>query len=184
MKKLMILALAVLALVSCNQNGKKENAEQQKHSAVAYFSATGTTQAVAELLAQAADADLIAIEPEEAYTDADLDWHDSLSRSSVEMRDPEARPVMKAIEADFTPYDTIYLGFPIWWGVAPRIINTFIETANLQGKVIRTFATSGTSDIDGAAEALALAYPELQWETSRLLNDTNFEELCDWAQGK
>lgn len=185
MKKYIILAMAALAFVACKQTVKStadaESDEAPKDAVVAYFSATGTTQGVAELLAQAANADLLEIEPEVAYTDADLDWRDSLSRSSVEMKDKTSRPAITTASDAVAAYDTVYVGFPIWWYTAPTIINTFFETVDLTGKVVIPFATSGGSGIEKAVEDLRAAYPALNILDGRTLNDVTFEDLSQWV---
>ena len=112
---------------------------------VAYFSASGTTAAKAKLLAQAAGADLYEIKPAVPYTKADLNWQNKQSRSSVEMSDKSSRPAISDKNADIAAYDTIFVGFPIWWYVAPTIINTFLESYDFSGKTIILFATSGGS---------------------------------------
>ena len=114
---------------------------------VAYFSATGTTKKVAEKIAKVYGADLFEIEPLEPYTDEDLDWTNKSSRSSLEMQDMDSRPQVKNKITNFEEYDVVFLGFPIWWYVAPTIINTFLEQYNWQGKTIITFATSGSSQM-------------------------------------
>lgn len=103
---------------------------------VAYFSATGTTARLAETLAEAIGADIFEIKPEVAYTKADLNWHDNASRSSVEMKDPSSRPAIADRRDNMADYDTLFVGFPIWWYVAPMIINTFLESYDLSGKTI------------------------------------------------
>ncbi len=184
MKKILLLILATAALCACKPivQSQSESSEDQKTSLVAYFSATGTTEAVAQLLAQAANADLIEIEPKTPYSDADLDWRDSLSRSSVEMRDPASRPELKSEPTDLSHYDVVFVGFPIWWGVAPHVVNSFIEAADLKGKTIIPFATSGGSKIEPATEALRTAYPSLDIAEGRLLNDITFEDLSSWIE--
>ena len=184
MKKILFALLATIALFGCKPSAttQSEAPEDQKTTLVTYFSATGTTEAVAQLLAQAANADLLEIEPAEAYTDADLNWRDSLSRSSVEMRDPASRPELKAAPESLQQYDTVFIGFPIWWGVAPHVVNSFIEAADLQGKTVIPFATSGGSMIDPATEALRAAYPALNIADGRLLNDITFEDLSAWIE--
>ncbi|MBO4318369.1 MAG: hypothetical protein J5855_08885, partial [Mailhella sp.] len=108
---------------------------------VAYFSATGTTKGVAESIARAMGGDLYRIEPEQPYTDADLDWHDKQSRSSVEMADKNARPAIRGALPDLGKYDAVFLGYPIWWAVASRIMSTFAEKCSLQGKTVAPFCT-------------------------------------------
>ena len=110
---------------------------------VAYFSASGVTGGVAELLAETIGADLFSIEPEIPYTKADLDWMDKKSRSSVEMNNPSSRPAIARKRDNMDEYDIIYVGFPIWWYVAPTIINTFLESYDMKGRTIIPFATSG-----------------------------------------
>jgi flavodoxin len=114
---------------------------------VAYFSASGVTRRVAETLAEAADSDLYEIKPQVLYTTDDLNWQDKNSRSSIEMEDKSSRPVMADIDAKVGDYDVVFVGFPIWWYVAPTIINTFLESYNFAGKTIVPFATSGSSGI-------------------------------------
>ncbi len=122
---------------------------------VAYFSASGTTARLAETLAEAIGADIFEIKPEVPYTRADLNWQDAGSRSSVEMKNPASRPAIAARRDNMAEYDTIYVGFPIWWYVAPTIINTFLESYDLAGKTIVPFATSGGSGMGKTNEALA-----------------------------
>lgn len=138
---------------------------------VAYFSATGTTKAAAEKLAKQHNAVLWEIEPAEPYTAADLNWRNPNSRSSIEMSDPEERPTIKRC-AIITPYDTIYIGFPIWWGICPRIINSWLDNnePQLQGKTLIPFATSGSSGIEEAEAYLKNTYPLLNWQKGLLLN--------------
>lgn len=127
---------------------------------VAYFSASGVTAKAAKGLASAAGADVFAIEPAEPYTDADLDWKNKQSRSTVEMQQPASRPALKKM-ADLATYETLYIGFPIWWGVAPHIIKTFLDTGDFRGKKIMLFATSGGSGIEKALTDLRTTYPKL-----------------------
>ncbi|HAJ97001.1 MAG TPA: flavodoxin [Ruminococcus sp.] len=121
---------------------------------VAYFSASGVTAKLAANLAEAAGADLYEIKPAVPYTDADLNWQDKNSRSSVEMKDKSFRPAIADTNANVADYDTILLGFPIWWYVAPTIINTFLESYDFSGKTIILFATSGTSGLGNSAKEL------------------------------
>ena len=185
MKKLLFAALAALCLTSCKQSATNtentEDAEEQTNAVlVAYFSASGNTQAVAELLAEATDADIFEIQPEEPYTELDLDWRDSLSRSSVEMKNPESRPAIVSIPADLDQYDVIFIGFPIWWGVAPHVINTLLESDDYEGKTIIPFVTSGSSAVEPAVENLRATYPDLTILDGRRLNDATFEDLIEW----
>lgn len=138
---------------------------------VAFFSATGTTKAAATRLAKQYDARLWEIEPAEPYTAADLDWRNDKSRSSLEMNNPEERPTIKQC-TDVTPYDTIYVGFPIWWGICPRIINSWLDNnlSQLEGKTLIPFATSGSSSISEAETYLKKTYPTLKWGKGQLMN--------------
>ena len=137
---------------------------------VAYFSASGVTEAKAKELAKVIGAELYEIVPAVRYTDADLNWMDKKSRSSVEMGDKSSRPALAETERDFSACDVIYIGFPIWWYTAPTIINTFLETFDLSGKKIVLFATSGGSSIDRAVKDLRAQYPALDIAGGKLLN--------------
>jgi flavodoxin len=121
---------------------------------VAYFSASGVTRNVAKTLAEAANADLYEIKPEIPYTQADLDWQDKKSRSTIEMEDKTSRPAIADRDANVEAYDVVFVGFPIWWYVAPTIINTFLESYNFSGKSVILFATSGSSGFGKAVENL------------------------------
>ena len=142
---------------------------QTTKTVVAYFSASGITESAAKALAKEKKADLYSIEPAQKYTAADLDWHNRKSRSSVEMNDPKARPELKS-KMSLADYDVIYLGYPIWWGVAPRIINTFIEQAELDGKTVIPFASSGGSGIATSVSKLKASYPKVKWQKGLLMN--------------
>lgn len=137
---------------------------------VAYFSASGVTRRKSEALAKVIGADLHEIAPAESYTDADLDWTNKRSRSTVEMQDPSSRPALKEPKTDLSAYDTVYIGFPIWWGVAPHAVNTFIESNDLAGKQLVIFATSGGSGLSPAVHDLQKRYPSLQIVSGKLLN--------------
>ncbi len=122
---------------------------------VAYFSATGTTKKVAEKIAELTSADIYEIVPKDPYSSADLDWHDNNSRTSIEMNDENARPEIGSSDIDLTKYNTIYLGYPIWWGDAPRIMATFVEKYNFDGKKVIPFCTSGGSGIGRSGSNLS-----------------------------
>ena len=122
---------------------------------VAYFSASGVTKKLAQTLADAIGADLFAIEPKVPYTKADLNWMDKQSRSTIEMQNPASRPEIAGTCANIADYDTVFVGFPIWWYVAPTIVNTFLESIDLSGKTVVPFATSGGSGMGGTNKALA-----------------------------
>ena len=126
---------------------------------VAYFSASGNTASLAKKLADAAGADIYEIRPEIPYTGADLNWQDKQSRSSVEMSDHSSRPALADKSANIAGYDTVYVGFPVWWYIAPTIINTFLESYDFSGKRIILFATSGGSGFGKAVENLRSSAP-------------------------
>lgn len=148
----------------------------------AYFSASGVTEKVAKALSQAAGTDLFEIKPAIPYTDADLNWMDKNSRSSVEMNDLSFRPQIATKLSDMDKYDTIFLGFPIWWYIAPTIINTFLESYDFTGKKIVLFATSGSSGFGKTAEKLEDSCKGAQLITGRLLNGKlDMSELTEWA---
>lgn len=150
---------------------------------VAYFSATGTTANVAKNLAAAAGADLYEIKPAVPYTKEDLNWMDKQSRSSVEMRDPGSRPEIADADAKIAGYDVIFIGFPIWWYIAPTIINTFLEAYDFDGKKLVLFATSGSSGFGKAAESLQPSAPNAEIITGEILNGNPGEQkLREFAE--
>lgn len=151
---------------------------------VAYFSASGVTAGVAKKLAEAVNADIYEICPKVPYTNADLNWQNSNSRSSVEMRDKSSRPELADRNAKIEGHDVIFLGFPIWWYVAPTIINTFLETYDFSGKTIILFATSGGSGFGNAVNGLKASAPNAVIREGRLFNRrVSSEELKKWADG-
>ena len=151
---------------------------------VAYFSASGVTAKVAELLADAAGADVYQIEPAVEYTQADLNWMDKTSRSSVEMNNKKLRPAMVDTDAKIEEYDTIFLGFPIWWYVAPTIINTFLEKYDFSGKKIILFATSGGSGFGKTVAELEVSVSgDAQIIEGKLLNGAQtLESVSAWVR--
>ena len=183
MKHLKILLLAVLtvfAASACSQNKVKNKMEKEK-VLVVYFSATGTTEQVAKQIAKYADADIFEITPAKPYSSADLDWTNKQSRSSVEMNNPKARPELKALSVDVSKYDYVFLGYPIWWDLAPRAVNSFIEAADLAGKTVIPFATSGSSTIANSVAVLKKSYSKIKWQTGRLLNHVSEKEIGTWV---
>ena len=183
MKHLKILLFAVLtvfAASACSQNKVKKTMEKKK-VLVVYFSATGTTRQVAKQIAKIADADICEIAPAKQYSSADLDWTNKQSRSSVEMNNPKARPEIKALSVDVSKYDYVFLGYPIWWDLAPRTVNTFIETADLAGKTVIPFATSGSSTIANSVAELRKSYPNIKWQAGKLLNHVSEKEMETWV---
>ena len=177
MKRILItLAALMLVLTACGQNKK------EMKTLVAYFSATGTTEAVAKDLAKVTGGTLYEIKPEVKYTDADLDWRNKNSRSSIEMQDMNSRPAIVKDLKDAVSYDRIFIGFPVWWYTAPTIINTFIEEYGFEGQTVVFFATSGGSTIDKANKDFEAAYPEINWKEGKVLNGVSKKELKAWVE--
>lgn len=137
---------------------------------VAYFSASGVTAEAAKKIAAATGGELYEIAPAQPYTPADLDWRNSRSRSTLEMNDPASRPAIAGETKDVSGYDTIFIGFPIWWYVEPRIIDTFLDSGDFTGKTIIPFATSGGSGIAAAERSLKEHCPAAAWKKGRLVN--------------
>ena len=153
-----------------------------KKKLVAYFSATGTTAKLAESLADAIGADIFEISPKEPYTAADLDWQNENSRSSVEMKDLSSRPEIAKKRDNMEEYDTVYVGFPIWWYIAPTIINTFLESYDLSGKTVVPFATSGGSGMGKTNEKLLASCNGATLVDGKVWKvNTVKEELLKWT---
>ena len=148
---------------------------------VAYFSASGVTKSVAERIAKVANADLFEIKPTMPYTNADLDWRDKTSRSSVEMSNPDSRPKTANKLDNMADYDTVLIGFPIWWYVAPTIIDTFVENYDLSGKTIVPFATSGSSGMGKTVDVLSKLSPNAKWQTGKMVNGISEKEIKNWV---
>ncbi len=149
---------------------------------VAYFSASGTTKKVAEMIAEIAKADLFEITPKIPYTKADLNWMDKKSRSSVEMNDKKFRPEIANADIDTNDYDEIILGFPIWWYVAPTIVNTFLEANDFSGKKIILFATSGGSGFGNTVRELQPSAQGALITEGKLLNNVSKQQINEWAK--
>ena len=151
---------------------------------VAYFSATNNTEGVAQKLAEGLGADIYEITPEQPYTDEDLDYNDSGSRSSVEMNDPSARPAISGTVANMEQYDVVLIGYPIWWGEAPRIMSTFIESYDFSGKTMAAFCTSASSGFGSSDQALRSAASGATWlEGERFSASASQEDILAWANG-
>ena len=152
-----------------------------KNILVAVFSASGVTKAVGEEIARIADADFFEIVPKEIYTADDLNWMNKKSRSSVEMNDPSARPEIAGAVSNMASYDKVIVGFPIWWGVAPRIIDTFLESYEFAGKTIIPFCTSGGSGVGRRDTALHKdVNGDVKWEKGVQINHPNEAEIKKW----
>lgn len=160
-----------------------DNQDAQEHKIlVAYFSATGTTKGVAEHIANGLNADIYEIVPEEAYTDADLDYNDNNSRTTIEMNDPDARPAISGSVENMEQYDIIFVGYPIWWGEAPRIVSTFMESYDFSSKTIVPFCTSGGSGIGSSASNLERLTSGATWLDGRRLNGSDSQDtVMEWV---
>ena len=155
----------------------------REKSLVAYFSASGVTAKAAKALAEAAGADLYEIKPEKPYTHADLDWNDKKSRSSIEMNDKTSRPAIAEKVVDMGQYEIVFVGFPIWWYVAPTIINTFLESYDFSGKTIIPFATSGGSGMGKTNAGLAPSCPGAVLLDGKMLNGMQSQDdLKAWIE--
>ncbi|MEE0672902.1 MAG: flavodoxin [Enterocloster sp.] len=153
-----------------------------KKTLVAYFSASGTTRKIAEMIAEAGDFSLYEITPKELYTSDDLNWMNKKSRSSMEMSNKKIRPEITDTDAHIKEYDTIILGFPIWWYVAPTIVNTFLEKYDFSGKKIVLFATSGGSGFGNTVKELKPSAPGAEIVEGKLLNRANKQEIEKWVK--
>lgn len=188
MKRIILLLIGALslsaAMASCTKKKNPADMEQtdKKKTLVAYFSATGTTERVAKMIAKATDGELLRITPEKEYSPADLDWTNKSSRCCRENDDPASRPAMRKTKANLDAYDVVYLGFPNWWNGAPRIINTFIETYGLKNKTVILFMTSGGSGIDNSVRTLRRQYPLVNWKGGKLLNRASQTEINNWVK--
>ncbi|MDE7254305.1 MAG: flavodoxin [Acetatifactor sp.] len=149
---------------------------------VVYFSATNTTKGVAEHIANGLSADIYEIVPEEPYTDADLNYHDNNSRTTIEMNDPNARPGISGSVENMEQYDIVFIGYPIWWGEAPRIVSTFVEGYDFSGKTVVPFCTSGGSGIGSSATNLEQLTDGANWLTGKRLNGGDSQDtVMEWV---
>ncbi|MGN0323836.1 MAG: flavodoxin [Candidatus Fimisoma sp.] len=188
MRKYLSVILGVLLAFSMNACGSSardtvnEDDQNREKSAVVYFSATGNTKEVAELLAKEIDADIFEIVPEDIYTSDDLNYNDDNSRANLEMNDDLARPAISNDLSDVSEYDVIYLGYPIWWGTAPRIIQTFLENYDISGASVYTFCTSGGSGIEQSISDLQELYPHVNIAGGKRLNGADETEINEWIK--
>lgn len=183
MKNFLSLVLVSLTfLIGFNAQAEENGAMANKKVLVAYFSATGTTAGVAQRLATAINADLFEIKPEQPYTDADLDWRNKQSRSSVEMDDRNSRPAIASKVEDMIKYNVIFVGFPIWWYREPSIIDTFMEGYDFAGKIVVPFATSGGSGMGDSGKIMQSLAPQAKvLSGKRFSSSVSEEELKQWA---
>lgn len=178
---LVLLSVVNMATATFAQQKQDMNSKQSNHKVlVAYFSVTGTTTRAAQKVADATGGELYVVTPAQPYENADLDWNDKQSRSSVEMNNLKARPALGGKRLDVADYDAVFIGYPIWWNLAPRIINTFIENLDLKGKTVIPFATSGSSSIANSVAMLKRSYPALIWKEGRLLNRADEQTIRTW----
>lgn len=164
-----------------NDNNAATEAEGSK-VLVAYYSATGTTAKAADEIAKATGGTLYEIEPEQKYSDADLDYENENSRSAVENKNSDMRPAIKT-GLDVAPYETVYLGFPVWWDKAPLVVNTFLDSYDFSGKKIIVFATAHSSGLKPSFEALKATYPSLDLIEGKILNITSEDSFHEWVKG-
>lgn len=181
---MIIVATALVGLCACSSKTGKNNGEEASgnKSIICYFSASGVTAKAAQRIADLTGFPVYEIVPESIYTDADLDWRDSLSRSSVEMRDFSIRPALRDSVTDLSEYSVVFLGYPNWWNTHPTIINTFIESNDLNGKIIVPFMTSGGSNIINSEQKLREQYPDLTFGKGLLMNDVSGEDIEKWVK--
>lgn len=163
-------------------DSQPDDTETGKKVLVAYFSATGTTKKLAEYAADAMDAELYEIVPQQPYTSADLDYGDKNSRSTKEMNDPDNRPAINGSVENMADYDIVFIGYPIWWGEAPRIVSTFMESYDFSGKTVVTFSTSGGSGHnDSSIQSLVT---DANWITgTRLSSNSSRDDMVEWING-
>ena len=182
-KSLLTFIACCLACVAAGyaQNSNNDMSNNSK-TLVAYFSATGTTMEAATRLARVANADLYEITPEVPYTPADLNWRDKSSRSTLEMKDKNSRPAIADKVENMAQYDTVFVGYPIWWYIAPTIINTFLEQYDLTGKTIVPFFTSGGSGAGETMRYLKPSAPGANWVEPKNLNYMGEGEMKTWLE--
>ena len=183
-----VLGALSVTFIGCTKDdiaGDTQNIKERiemKKSLVIYFSATGTTKGKAEILARVLGADLREIVPAERYTAADLDWHDKKSRSSVEMADKSSRPAIAETVGNMAEYDTVFLGFPIWWYIAPTIVNTFLEAHDLAGKRVVPFFTSGGSGAGRTLDYLKPSAPKATFGQPKNLTHLDESAIRAWVR--
>lgn len=183
---ILLIIVIIIVLTGCNKKEEKEEKEEgnkvieNSNSVVLYFSVTGNTEEVAKKIANITNSDIIKIIPEEEYTSLDLDYNDDNSRANKEQNDSQARPKIKN-EINVDKYDTIYLGYPIWWGTNPKIILTLLDSYDLTGKIIMLFCTSGGSDIETSVNEIRKYNSDLTIKKGkRFLLSVTDDEIKNW----
>lgn len=200
-KKIISCFLALILLigaVGCTAASPQQSDSQQQESQpqkppaieaaqktlVIYFSATGSTKAVAETIAETLEADIDEIIPEQPYTSEDLNWRDETSRVNAEHEDADFRPAIAGDIKDLSAYDTIFIGYPIWWGEAPNIVWNFVESYDFSGKTMIPFCTSSSSGLGSSGETLAALAPDAEWlEGQRFPSNASAEDVVNWVKG-
>jgi len=179
------ILLCVLTVFAQNNRKNTENQTQEENILVAYFSCTGNTRILAEQIANISKADLFEIKPQIPYSSADLNWRNNSSRSTKEQNDPSSRPAISGNVENMKQYNIVFLGYPIWFGQAPKIISTFLESYDFSGKTIIPFCTSGSSPIGSSASNLyKLCSNNTKWLSgSRLAHNTSRSEIATWING-
>lgn len=179
---LIILISSFVGCLTACADGNSRLEDVNRKAIVVYFSATGITETVAGQIASIVNADILEIEPVIPYTRADLDWTNKESRSSLEMSNPDFRPSIKNLGDKMNDYNIVFIGYPIWWNLAPTVVNTFVENNNLNGKTVVPFATSGGSSITNSVAHLKKLYPEINWAEGKLLNACTEETIANWIE--
>lgn len=181
-----LMLTAVASFASCSPKNSSENnpaKAAEPKILVAYFSAQGHTKAVAEIIASVTGGDIFEIVPVNIYTEEDLDGWNESARGTRESKDRSTRPEVKNKLEDFEKYDTVYLGFPIWWFTAPTIINTFLEQYDTDGKTIIPFATSGGSEYGDTEKDLRVSAPKAIFKPGKVLNGMDEQQIKNWIDG-
>ena len=169
----------IFCLTAYSQDNKNKNIKKM-NILIAFFSATGITHKAAERIAKATEGTLYEIEPQQPYTEEDLNWNNNNSRANNESKIRDTRPAIKALSVNVADYDVIYLGFPIWWYTCPTLIYTFMEATDFKGKTVIPFATSGGSTIRKAENDLKVTFPNVHWKAGLLMNNVSNNELLKW----
>ena len=184
MKQIIFIFMSLLCF-SCSSKAQNQitdtNVQSDKKILVAYFSCTGTTEKAADAISKTVGGKLYRITPATAYTSADLDWNNKSSRSSIEMTTENSRPELGGEALELKDYDVVFLGYPIWWNLCPRPVNTFLEKYDFSGKTVIPFATSGGSSITNSVKQLKKLYPKIVWGEGQLLNGS-VKQAGEWAK--
>lgn len=166
------------------ENQEESQMQEVTKSLVVYFSCTGTTKGIAEIIAEGVGADVYEIVPVEPYTSADLNYNDNSSRSTIEMNDSSVRPEINGSVDNMEQYDTVYIGYPIWWGEAPRIVDTFVESYDFTGKTVVPFCTSGGSGVGSSDDRLKDLAGSGDWKEGHKFNGSeNADTVMSWVNG-